>query len=184
MPDHNPSPKRVVFLDRDGTINVDHGYVHAIAQWQFLPGAPEALRRLQEAGYVLAVTTNQSGVASGRFPESAILALHAHMTRELAAYHVSFAAVVYCPHAREGGCGCRKPEPGLARQVEAIVGPIDYGASWVIGDKPSDVAFGQNIGTRTAFIRGQHTVAESRAVPADMHVDSLLEFAQLVTASR
>jgi len=172
------SGHRVVFLDRDGTINVDHGYVSEVARWEFTGRAQEALRALRDRGFLLAVVSNQAGVSDGRFSEDDVRRLHAHMEDRLAQDGVTLDAVVFCPHGRSG-CGCRKPATGMARMVEDIVGPIDYRKSWVIGDKESDIGFGTNLGARTALIRSRYWEPETLRVPPGVIVDSLHAFSQL-----
>jgi D-glycero-D-manno-heptose 1,7-bisphosphate phosphatase len=171
---------KVIFLDRDGTINVDHGYVHEIAKWQFTDRAPQALKKLQDAGYTLAVITNQSGIARKYYSEAAMNTLHDHMLRELAQQGVEIAAIAFCPHDRDSTCDCRKPSPGMARQIEEKIGPIAYGESWTIGDKEADVGFGKNIGTKTALIQSTYWQPEKLTQQPDMIINSLYEFAENV----
>jgi len=134
------------FLDRDGVLNVDHGYAHRPEQLDWVAGAPEAVRLLNEAGYYVIVVTNQSGVARGYFDEGAILRFHAHMQERLGEHGARIDAFYYCPHHPRGSvkefaidCTCRKPLPGL---LEQAVGdwPIDLSRSFLIGDRDSDVA--------------------------------------------
>ncbi len=172
------APKRVVFLDRDGTINLDHGYVHRISDWEFTQRAPEALRALQKEGWSLVVVSNQAGIADGRFSKDDVDILHGYMKSLLQKTGVYLDTIVYCPHHREAGCACRKPEIGLARKAEEIIGPIDYKRSWVIGDKESDIGFGKNIGAQTALIRSPYWQPESLKIQPDMIIESLLEFSE------
>jgi len=144
---------RVVFLDRDGTINVDSGYVYQVEDWQFLDGAIDALRTLSSRGYALAVVTNQSGIARGYYTEAEVLILHEHMKREAAREGVTIDAIAYCPHKADAGCSCRKPGTLMSGQIEEQLGcAIDYQRSWTVGDKTSDIAFGKALGTRTALL--------------------------------
>jgi D-glycero-D-manno-heptose 1,7-bisphosphate phosphatase len=168
---------KVIFADRDGTINVDHGFVSEVARWEFIAGAPEALRSLRGQGFKLAVVSNQAGISDGRFSEDAVHRLHEYMSQQLQKCGVTLDAIAFCPHGRSG-CDCRKPRPGLARTVEGSLGPIDYTASWVVGDKESDIKFGKNIGARTALIRSRYWTPETLATPPDLIVNSLWEFAQ------
>ncbi len=140
--------------------------------------------RVWTLGFQLAVVTNQSGIAAGKYTVEHARRLHEHMCRELSLSGVHVSAVVYCPHATDAGCDCRKPRTGMARQVEAILGlPIDYAASWTIGDKPSDVEFGQSLGTRTALIRSQYWTEGEIEVRPHMIVDSLLEATRRITSN-
>ena len=173
------SARKVIFADRDGTINVDHGYVSEIARWEFLDRAPEALHTLKDNGFLIAVASNQAGISDGKFTEEDVHRLHAHMTGELKKSGVILDAIAFCPHGRTG-CNCRKPKPGLAKIIENAIGPVDYAASWVVGDKVSDIEFGKNIGTRTALIRSRYWQPGALTTHPDIIVDSLWEFAQIL----
>lgn len=173
--------KRVVFLDRDGTLNVDHGYVYRIEDWQWQLQAIAALKDLQSKGFVLAVVTNQSGIGHGLYTKKQMQALHAYMEKELAAAGVQLEAIAYCPHRRDGGCDCRKPKLGMIRDIEKKLGAIDYPASWMIGDKLVDVRLGQMIGTHTALVRSRYWTDFEDILPPDIVVDSLAEAAAVIT---
>jgi D-glycero-D-manno-heptose 1,7-bisphosphate phosphatase len=134
------------FLDRDGVLNVDHGYSHRPEQLEWIDGAPEAVRLLNEAGYYVLVVTNQSGVARGYYSEDAVRAFHSHMQKDLASRGAHVDAFYYCPHHPEGTigplairCRCRKPAPGLLEQA-TNEWPIDHNASFLVGDKDEDLA--------------------------------------------
>jgi D-glycero-D-manno-heptose 1,7-bisphosphate phosphatase len=134
------------FLDRDGVLNVDHGYTHEPERLEWIDGAPDAVRLLNEAGYYVFVITNQSGVARGLYNEAAVKAFHAHMQNGLAAYGAHIDAFYYCPHHPDGvikslavRCRCRKPGPGMLEQA-AHEWPIDVRGSFLIGDKDEDMA--------------------------------------------
>jgi D-glycero-D-manno-heptose 1,7-bisphosphate phosphatase len=134
------------FLDRDGVLNVDLGYAHRTDQLEWIPGAQEAVRLLNEAGYYVFVISNQSGVARGYFDENSVKSFHARMQADLSAHGAHIDAFYYCPHHTEGTiksvavqCRCRKPGPGMLEQA-AVEWPIDTKASFLIGDKDEDVA--------------------------------------------
>lgn len=158
--------RRAMFLDRDGTLNRDFGYIHRQEDWQWLPGVPEALARFAAAGMLLVVVSNQSGVARGMFSRSDLLALERHAGRQLAAYGVRVAGWYYCPHLPEisGACACRKPAPGLLRKAACDL-DIDLSGSWMLGDRLRDVRAGLNAGCHSALVRGQDD-AECRLVRA------------------
>lgn len=119
--------RAVIFLDRDGTLNVDKGFVHRAEDWEFTDRAAEALRELREAGYVIALVTNQSGVARGFFTLADVRALHEDVRQRLARQGVTLDAIAICPHAPDDDCECRKPRTGMARQIETQLGePIPY----------------------------------------------------------
>ena len=147
--DSNPAPSRTqrpaAFFDRDGVLNVDHGYVHRTEQLEWVAGAPESVRLLNEAGYYVLVITNQSGVARGFFDEAAVKSFHAHMQNVLAEKGAHIDAFYYCPHHPEGtvkafamACNCRKPRTGMLEQA-ARDWPIDITRSFFIGDKDADM---------------------------------------------
>jgi D-glycero-D-manno-heptose 1,7-bisphosphate phosphatase len=168
--------RRVVFLDRDGTINVDTGAVHRVADWRFEDGAVEGLKALQDAGYGLAVVTNQAAIADGRTSVEQVEAIHAFMTQELAAAGVTIDAIGYCPHHRDADCACRKPRTGLFDTMATRIGPIDLGQSWMVGDKESDIGFGKSIGVRTVLIRSRYWDLDTLKTKPDLITDSLLGF--------
>jgi D-glycero-D-manno-heptose 1,7-bisphosphate phosphatase len=169
---------RVVFLDRDGTVNVDRGYVSRIEDWQFTERAVEALRLLQAAGFRLAVVTNQSGIARGYYRLEDMHALHDHLRRQLRQAGVALDAMAFCPHGEQPPCDCRKPKTGMAARVEEQLGePIDYAASWTIGDKVSDFEFGTALGTRVALIRSRYWQDGDLPRAPVLVVDSLYEAA-------
>ncbi len=171
---------KVIFLDRDGTLNVDHGYVYQIQKWEWIQGAIEGMKLLQDAGYKLAIITNQSGIAQGFYTEEDMQVLHTWMEKQLADHGVTLSAIAYCPHGRDSTCDCRKPNAGMAKQVEATIGSIDYGNSWTIGDKEADVGFGKNAGTKTMVIKSRYWEADNLQYQPDMIVDSLLEAAHTI----
>ena len=146
--------RNVLFLDRDGVINVDVGYLSDPAQLEFIPGAIEAMKEAQTRGYDIIVVTNQSGVARGYYTEEDVQALHAEMSRRLQAEGVHILAYYYCPHHPEGtveaykkACDCRKPNPGmLTKAIEEW--HVDVDGSFLVGDKPSDVEAAESIGMR------------------------------------
>jgi D-glycero-D-manno-heptose 1,7-bisphosphate phosphatase len=133
-------------LDRDGVLTVDHGYVHTAEKLDWIAGSPQAVKLLNDAGYLVFVITNQAGVARGYYDEATVKAFHAHMKAELAAQGARVDAFYYCPHHPQGKvkelairCDCRKPGPGMLEQA-AREWPIDTSRSFLIGDKESDMA--------------------------------------------
>jgi D-glycero-D-manno-heptose 1,7-bisphosphate phosphatase len=172
---------RVVFLDRDGTINVDRGYVYRRDDWEFVPGAIEGLKLLQTADYALAVVTNQSGVARAYYTAEDVQELHRHMRALLEAEGVTLDAVAFCPHGPDEDCDCRKPRPGMARWIEAQLGDVvDAASSWMIGDKPADVGFGAALGLRTVLLASPYWKPEELTSPPTQIADSLLEAARFI----
>lgn len=128
---------KAVFLDRDGTINVDYGYVYRYEQFVFIDGVIEALKRFQELGYMLIVITNQSGIARGYYTEKDVSVLNRKMCDRLEEEGVYITAIYYCPHLGDE-CDCRKPKLGLFYQA-AKEYDIDMKSSIAIGDKLRDL---------------------------------------------
>ena len=146
--------KPVAFLDRDGVLNVDHGYVHQPERLEWVTGAPEAVRLLNEAGIPVIVITNQSGVARGYFGETDVQQFHAHVQEQLRARGAHVDAFYYCPHHPQGtvaefaiACDCRKPKPGMLERAARDFA-VDRGRSFLIGDKDDDVAAAAAFGVR------------------------------------
>ena len=166
--------KRAAFLDRDGVINrkpPEGKYVTCWEEMQFLPGVPEAIALLREAGYDVFVVTNQRGVAKGLLTLDELESIHQRMCQRLAAAGASITKVFYCPHEEQPPCTCRKPAPGMlltaARDHE-----LDLAFSWMIGDSEIDVEAGKNAGCKTVRIV-KCTESENRG--ADLVAKSLLE---------
>lgn len=141
-----------VFFDRDGTLNVDTGYLHEKDKFQWMPEAVEAIKYVNDHGYPAIVITNQSGVARGMFPESDVRALHKYMNEQLAKQGAHIDAFYYCPHhpqgsvaAYAGDCNCRKPKAGLIEQACRDF-EIDLSKSYLIGDSPRDLECGRRAG--------------------------------------
>lgn len=132
--------KAAVFLDRDGVLNEDKGYVYKPEDLRILPGVVDALLELKRRGYLLIVISNQSGVARGKFTAQDVEAFHAHLRTELARLGAPpLDDVFYCPHGPDDGCRCRKPKPGMVEDAAKRHG-IDLAQSWLVGDKFDDVA--------------------------------------------
>ncbi len=130
---------KLVILDRDGTINEDSAeFVKSPSEWQPLPGALEAIARLNHAGWHVVVATNQSGLGRGLFDVASLNAMHAKMQQMLAAVGGRVDAIFYCPHAPDDGCRCRKPEPGLFEQIAERYGVELHGMP-AVGDSLRDL---------------------------------------------
>jgi D-glycero-D-manno-heptose 1,7-bisphosphate phosphatase len=175
--------KPAVFLDRDGTIIEEVGYLDRLDRVAFFPWTIDAVRGLNRAGLLVVVVTNQSGIARGFFSQRFVDDTHRHMTERLAAGGARIDAYYYCPHHPAGTvaaftrlCDCRKPERGL---VDRAVGDlaIDPARSFMVGDKWSDVVLGRSVGARSLLVRtGTGAAQEARpqdGVTADAVVDNL-----------
>jgi D-glycero-D-manno-heptose 1,7-bisphosphate phosphatase len=150
---------RAVFLDRDGTVNEEVGYLRDLAYLRLIPGAGAAIRRLNDAGLKVVLVTNQSGVARGYFPESLVHEAHERLDQMLRKEGARIDAVYYCPHHPTAGksnytivCDCRKPGTGLIDRAAQDLG-IDVKQSYVVGDKWSDVELGERTGAHTILVR-------------------------------
>ncbi len=163
-----------VFLDRDGTINLDKGYFYRPEDFAFEPGSLEAIRLLNQAGYKVYVISNQAGIALGHFSEAQVDALHRWLMAELEATGVRIDGFYYCPHHPKLGqgeykkeCDCRKPAPGLLLKA-AQERQIDLGASYMVGDHNSDVEAGRAAGVKAIFVRTGHGAQEEALVAPDV----------------
>lgn len=170
--------QRAVFLDRDGTLNVrppEHSYVTSVEQLRWMAGAPEAISTLAEAGYALAVVSNQRGVARGLVTTDVLVQLETRMQADLARLGCRIEAFRYCPHDVDAGCGCRKPAPGLLLELADEL-CLDLSRSWMVGDERRDILAGQSAGCRTLFIGDS---PPERCRP-DLVARSLVEGARLL----
>jgi len=150
--------KRAVFLDRDGVLNVDNGYVSQVDDFEFIEGVIDACKKLKDKGYLLVVITNQSGIARGYFSEKQFHTLTEWMDWSLADRGVDLDGIYYCPHHAEKGlgkykidCNCRKPKPGmLLSAIDEL--NIDVSDSILVGDKMSDIEAGIAAGVKTNYL--------------------------------
>lgn len=147
------------FFDRDGVINLNHGYVGDPSRFELVEGAARALRLCREAGYLIFIVTNQAGVAQGLFEEEDVEALHTHMKAQLAVEGAVIDDIRYCPHHPEAkreryrkDCAWRKPGPGMILDI-AKHWPVDLARSFLVGDKESDMAAARAAGLR-GFLYG------------------------------
>lgn len=141
-----------VFLDRDGTIAEEVGYLNHVSRFRILPHVAEAIRKLNEAGMPVIVVTNQSGVGRGYFPESLVQMVHELMTQQLAEKGARVDAIYYCPHASSEGCACRKPKPGMLEQA-AKEHALDLHKSFVVGDRHGDIELAHRAGAKSILVR-------------------------------
>lgn len=141
----------VVFLDRDGTLNRDSGYIKSEEELVLLPGTVEAVAQLNRAGAKVVLITNQSGVARGMLTRATLDAIHARLCTLLAEGGASLDGIYYCPHHPEDGCACRKPGTGLVEQAVANLG-LDLSRAYVVGDQVRDVALARRIGARSVLV--------------------------------
>lgn len=157
--------RKAVFLDRDGTLNEEIGYLHRAEDWRWLPGAKEAIGRLKNAGWLVVIVTNQAGIGRGYYTGQELQALHDFVQQDLAAAGAGVDAIYHCPHHPDAGCACRKPGAGLFEQAAREL-DIDLAASVVVGDKYSDVLPGRRLGCRAILVLtgyGRSELAVARA---------------------
>jgi D-glycero-D-manno-heptose 1,7-bisphosphate phosphatase len=173
--------RAAVFLDRDGTIIEEVGYLHRLDQLALLPWAVDAIRALNRSGLPVIVVTNQSAIARGILTESALADIHADLSSRLAAGGARVDAYYYCPHHPEGpvaeyavACQCRKPATGLVERAARELG-LDPRRSFVVGDKWVDVGLARRVGARAILVRSGHGAAEELARPADLVADAVLD---------
>ena len=156
-----PSTRPAVFLDRDGVLNKDLGYVGDRARFEWLPGAMDGIRAANQRGALVFIVTNQSGVARGFYDEAAVLALHREIDAELGAVGAHVDDMRFCPHLPDApveayrlACACRKPEPGMILDLMRTW-PVDPARSVLIGDKASDMEAARRAGIRGILYGGE-----------------------------
>ncbi len=179
--------KKAIFLDRDGTINIDHGYVHTIDDFQFIEGVGNALKKLQDKGYLLVLVTNQSGIARGYFSEAQFHQLTEWMDWSLDEdYGVVLDGIYYCPHHPEGQgeyreeCDCRKPKAGMFLQAIKDL-DIDPAQSVMVGDKLEDLLAAENAGVKTKIlVRTGKAVTDEGMAKADNVIESLADLPKFI----
>lgn len=146
---------KAIFLDRDGVINEDAGYVHRIEDFKIIPGVFNSLKKLQSAGYKLIVITNQSGIGRGIYTMEDFFKVNKYMMNILKNQGIKIDKVYFCPHNPEDNCNCRKPKTGLLEKA-AEEFDIDIESSWIIGDKLSDVEMGEKAGCKTLLLESKY----------------------------
>ncbi len=166
---------KLVILDRDGTINRgSKEFVKSPEEWHPLPGALEAISRLNHAGFHVVLATNQSGLGRGLFDMAAFNAVHAHMLKSLAAFGGRIDAIFYCPHSAQEVCNCRKPAPGLLHQIEERYGQSLSGVPYV-GDSLSDMLAAQAVGcTPHLVLSGRHALIDATRLPPEFPEKTLV----------
>lgn len=182
--------RKAVFLDRDGTVNKWVGFLTDINDVELLSGAAEAIRRMNFAGYLTIVVTNQPVIARGEVTIEELDAIHGRLEGLLEQEGARLDAIYYCPHHPDGGfpgeipelkveCDCRKPGTGLVMRAVEKFG-IDLSESWFVGDSWRDVQTGINAGMKTCLLTGTggDKSASPREVIPDVKADNLLEFVE------
>ncbi len=170
---------KIIFIDRDGVINVDlGGYVMRPEEFRFEAGAVAALKHLSDRGWGILVISNQAGVGDGLFTQQALEDVHAKMVQDLRREGIELLGSYYCLHGKTAGCVCRKPAPGLFQRA-AREHAFDPAQTFFIGDKASDVEAGKRFGLRTILVRtGYGRVDEKKltgALAPDYVAESLID---------
>lgn len=181
IPRQRPGRAPAVFLDRDGTLIEDIGYLRRVAEVRFFPWTVDAVRALNRAGLPVVVVTNQSAVARGFLTEDGVDAIHHYMSSVLAAGGARIEAYYYCPHHPDGSveayrqqCDCRKPGRGLIdRAVQEL--DLDPERSFVVGDKWLDVALARAIGARSVLVRTGYGASEEAEPPPNLAADAVVD---------
>lgn len=151
---HLAKPVKLIVLDRDGVINEDSDeYVKSLAEWIPIPGSLEAIARLCKAGWTVAVATNQSGVARGKFDLSTLGDMHFKMQQLVMEQGGRIDLIVHCPHGPDDGCNCRKPKPGMFRSIAEHFGLADLKGVPVVGDSHRDLHAGMLLGGVPYLVR-------------------------------
>lgn len=187
--------RRAVFMDRDGTVSEEVGYVNHVSRYRVFPFTAEAVRTLNEAGWLAVLVTNQAGVARGYFKEELIGEVHKVLASELERGGARLDAVYYCPHHPSVGeppyrfdCDCRKPRPGLLLRAARELG-LDLSRCWMVGDRFGDTELARNAGARSALVLTGYGLGEfehqSQAWPhrPDLIAENLLEAVKKIVAS-
>lgn len=166
-----PDMNKAIFFDRDGTLCEDRNYLRRSSEIRILPGVVQALQQLRNRGFQLIIVTNQSGVARGFFTEKDLAEIHTVLSSHFDQAGIRFAGIYHCPHLENGEvpgysdpCECRKPQPGLLLKA-AAEHDIDLKASFMIGDKTSDIEAGRRAGCRTILLSESRFSAENIQAP-------------------
>jgi D-glycero-D-manno-heptose 1,7-bisphosphate phosphatase len=187
--------KPAIFMDRDGTLSHEVGYVNHLSRFRLYPYAVDAVRLINRSGFLAVVVTNQAGVARGYFPESLVHEVHGALRAAMDKGGARLDGLYVCLHHPSAGeppyredCDCRKPRPGLLRQAEADLG-VDLRRSWMVGDRRNDVEVAWNAGARAALVRSGYGLGEltyhapSWPRQPDLLADHLLEAVQKILAA-
>ncbi len=182
--------QKVVFLDRDGTINRDSAeYIKSLSEFEFIPGSIDAIRKLTASGFTIFIATNQSALARGYISLEELNAMHEMMSRTVAAAGGRFTDIFFCPHLPNDGCDCRKPAPGLIHQacLKYNFEPLD---AVMVGDSARDIACGLNAGcSKTVLVKtGKDPDVEEelslKQIKADIVAADLLEAADWIISTK
>ncbi|SFX39756.1 D-glycero-beta-D-manno-heptose 1,7-bisphosphate 7-phosphatase [Marinospirillum alkaliphilum] len=175
--------KKILILDRDGVINEDSdAFVKNADEWIPLPGSIEAMARLYQAGWILAIATNQSGLARGKFTQQDLDDQHEKLLRLLHAAGGDVHHIAWCPHGPDDDCECRKPRPGLLHQISLALN-LNLEGALMVGDALRDLQAGQAVGCKAVLVRtgkGEKTLAAGEGLDDVLVVDNLAQLAEML----
>lgn len=187
--------KPAIFMDRDGTISHEVGYVNHVSRFRPYPWAVDAVRLANRSGFLAVVVTNQAGVARGYFPEPVIHEVHASLVATMEAGGARLDGIYFCPHHPTVGeppyrkdCDCRKPRPGLVRRAEADLG-IDLARSFVVGDRIGDLELAWGVGAKGVLVKSGYGLGEltynvpTWSRPPDLVAANLLEAVERIVSA-
>jgi len=166
------SMTKVIFLDRDGIINIDHGYVHAKENFYFLEGIFEISQYFRQQNYQIIICTNQSGISRGYYSETQYQSLTTWMLKEFANQRVDILNVLHCPHLPQDNCLCRKPKPGMLIEAKNKH-LINMAESYIIGDKETDILAGRAAGLRGTILLHNQKICFDIPTKADYVIRAL-----------
>lgn len=167
----DPTLRPAVFLDRDGTLSDEVGYMRKLSSYRVFPWTGRAIRRINESGMAVVVVTNQSGIGRGFFQATLVDQVHDRLRSEIRADGAYIDAIYYCPHRPDDGCACRKPLPGLLSRASAEMN-LDPGRSFMIGDRYIDIRAGASMGTQTILVlTGNGTEEQAQHQDAPLQPD-------------
>jgi D-glycero-D-manno-heptose 1,7-bisphosphate phosphatase len=170
---------KIVFLDRDGVINKEVGYLHKVADFEFIEGVFDACQYFQSLGYQVIIVTNQSGIERGYYTEEDFHIVTDWMLKQFKHNGIEVLDVFYCPHNPESDCSCRKPKPGMFIQADDKH-HIDMSNSWMIGDKEADIQAANSAGiSNTILVKSGHEINEESS-KAKFILDSIKQVATIL----
>jgi D-glycero-D-manno-heptose 1,7-bisphosphate phosphatase len=187
-------PRPALFVDRDGTLSHEVGYVNHVSRFRLYPWAVEAIRLANRGGFLAVVVTNQAGVARGYFPEAVIHEVHGELRAAMERGGARLDGIYFCPHHPTAGappyrrdCDCRKPKPGLVRRAQADM-DIDLSRSFVVGDRGGDLELAWSVGARGVLVKSGYGLGEltyhapAWPRPPDIVAEDLLEAVRLIVS--
>lgn len=171
---------KTIFLDRDGVINKEVGYLHKIQDFEFIDGVFDACLHFQALGYQLIIITNQSGIGRGYYDEDAFHVINNWMLEQFKNKRIEILDVFFCPHTPESSCDCRKPKPGMFNQANDKYS-IDMKKSWMVGDKEADIQAANAAGIQnTILVKSGHAIDEKNS-NAKFILDSINQVKEVIS---